>query len=95
MRSRLFEEHEVNEIPEDDYFDVLIAAIQIESSQEDEDALLDHQYLEEIVMLPSSSQVRKKTAQDKDQDKEIKWVQDLISQHGQEKPKIVELKNSE
>ena len=33
MLSRFFEEHEVNENPEDDYFDVLIAAIQHEPSQ--------------------------------------------------------------
>ena len=64
MLSRLFEEHEINENPEDDYFDVLIAVIQHEPSQEDEEALLDHQYLEELVMLPSSSQVRIKTAED-------------------------------
>ena len=94
MLSRLFEEHEVNENPEDDYFDVLIAAIQIEPSQEDEEALLEYQYLEELVMLPSSSQVRKKTAEDQDQDEEIKWIKDLIVKNGQEKPKITEFINT-
>ena len=63
MLSRLFEENEVNENPKDDYFDVLIAAIEHEPSQEEEAALIDHQYMEELVMLPSSSQLRKKTAQ--------------------------------
>ena len=74
MLSRFFEEHEVNENPEDDYFDFLIAAIQIEPSHEE--ALLDHQYLEILVMLPSSSQFRKKTAQDLDET--IKLIKDLI-----------------
>ena len=45
-------------------------------------------------MLPSSSQVRKKTAEDQDIDEEIKWIKDLILKHGQEKPKIIEFVNT-
>ena len=78
MLSRLLEETEVNENPEDDYFDVLISAIEHEPTQEEEEALIDQQFMEESVMLPSSSQVWKNTAQDQDQEDEIKWVKDLI-----------------
>ena len=64
ISSQICSQHEVIENPEEDYFDVLIAVIKHHPSQENEEALLDHQYLEELVMLPSSSQVRKKTAED-------------------------------
>ena len=82
MLSRLFEENDANENSEDDHFDVLIAAIEHEPSQDQDDAYNDHQYLEEFVMLPSSSQLRNKTAQDQDKDEEIKWMKEIIVQHG-------------
>ena len=87
MLSRLFEENEINENPKDDYLDVLIAAIKHEPSQEEEDASIDQ----------SSHQVRKKTAQDQDQDEEIKWVKYLILQHDQEsqKPPSSEISSKE
>ena len=95
MLSRLFDENDVNENPEDDYFDVLVAAVEYEPSQDEDDAHIDHQYLEELVLLPSSNQARNKTAQDQDQDEEIKWLKDLIVQHGTEKPKVTEFNNTE
>ena len=60
MLSPLFEEHGVNENPEDDYFDVLIAAIQQEPSRKDEDALLNHQYLETKLCCPVQAKCVKK-----------------------------------
>ena len=95
MLSRLFEDNDVKENPEDDYFDVLIAAIEHVFSQEEDDAYNAHHYLEELVMLPSSSQVRNKKAQDQDKDEEIKWLKDLIWKHGKEKPNITEFSNKE
>ena len=93
--SRLFDENEINENPDDDFFDILIAAIEPISSQEDDETVMEHQYLEEIEMVPSSQQMKSKTVQDQNDDKEIKWIKELIITHGQEKPSITEFETAE
>ena len=45
-------------------------------------------------MLPRSSQVRKKPAEDQDIDEKFKWIKDLILNHAQKKPKITEFINT-
>ena len=49
MLSRLFDDDAVNENMEDEYFDILIAAIEPMTDEDQIEAVTDHQYLESIV----------------------------------------------
>ena len=95
MLSRLFDEDAVNENIEDEYFDILIAAIEQMTNEDQVDALTDHQYLESIVMLPSSAESNEKTKRDQDRDHDINWIKKLIVNLSDVKPKITEFENAE
>ena len=95
MLSRLFDEDAVNANIEDEYFDILIAAIEPMTDEDQIDALTDHQYLESIVMLPSSAESNERTRRDQDRDHDINWIKKLIVNHREVKPKITEFGNAE
>ena len=93
--SRLFDENDINENPDDDFFDILIAAIEPITTEEDYETVKDHQYLEEIEMVPNSQQMKSQTAKDQDQDKEINWIKRLILENSQARPTISEFETPE
>ena len=77
-----------------EYFEILIAAFETDSDYHIE-ALTDHQYLESIVMLPSSAVSNEKTMPDQEKDHDINWVKKLIRNHGEVKAKITKFENAE
>ena len=71
MLSILFYEDGVNENTEDEYFDILIAAIEQITNEDLIVSLTDNQYLESIVMLPSSGEINEETVRDQRVDAQI------------------------
>ena len=89
MLSRLFDENDVNNNPEDEYFDIIIAAVEERPESTQETGHSDeYQYLEEIAMLPISAQNNDKTRLDQEEDEEISWIKNMILQNCDNKPKL-------
>ena len=93
--SRLFNENEINENKGDEYFDILIAAIEEKTNEEENRTLSEYQYIEEIAMLPSSVINRENTIREQDEDKNIRWLKNLIITNGEDRPSVKEFENPE